>query len=221
MEWSVRILKIEKVTHDVRRFTCEKPAGYQFIPGQATEVSINKPDWKDEKRPFTFTSLPDDPQIEFTIKIYSDRHGVTSELGKLEPGSELILRDVWGTINYQGPGYFIAGGAGITPFIAILRHLKKENRLSGNKLFFSNKTHDDIIIEEELTAMLKDNVVYTVTDERSDKYYNGFIDVEFLKKNVDDFKKFFYVCGPPPMVAAMQDALQQLGVTAETVVFEK
>ena len=65
----VKILKVEPVTHDVRRFTVEKPEGFRFEPGQATLVSINKPEWQQEKRPFTFTSLNDWPELEFTIKM--------------------------------------------------------------------------------------------------------------------------------------------------------
>ena len=221
MDYVIKILKIEPVTHDVKRFTCERPAGYDFTPGQATEVSINKQGWEEEKRPFTFTCLPDADYLEFTIKRYADHPGVTNELHMLEPGAELIVRDVWGTINYQGPGYFIAGGAGITPFIAILRWLNRENKVEGSRLFFSNKTHDDIILEPELTSILNKNVVYTITNEKSEKYHNGFIDEKFLKENIDDFSKHFYVCGPPPMMDAIQNILSKFGVSPDTVVFEK
>src|SRR5215203_2807064 len=125
MEQAVRILSIEPVTHNTKQIRVEKPEGYQFVPGQATEVSINKPQWKEEKRPFTFTCLNDEPYLEFVIKSYRDHQGVTNEIDKLKPGDELIIRDVWGVIHYQGEGYFIGGGAGITPFIAVLRSLKK------------------------------------------------------------------------------------------------
>ena len=60
-EHIVKIFSIEYVTHDVRRYKIEKPAGYSFIPGQATDVSINTPELKNEKRPFTFTCLNSDP----------------------------------------------------------------------------------------------------------------------------------------------------------------
>src|SRR5688572_6994969 len=150
MEHIIKIKAIEQVTHDVKRFQCKKPEGYSFAPGQATEVSIKKKGWEEERRPFTFTSLNEFPDLEFTIKIYSDHPGVTNELNTLQTGDELIIGDVWGAIEYKGLGYFIAGGAGITPFIAILRQLKKENKLEGNKLFFSNKTNQDIILEKEL-----------------------------------------------------------------------
>jgi ferredoxin-NADP reductase len=111
MEKIVKIKSIKHLTHDVKRFLCEKPAGYHFTPGQATKVSINKRGWEEQSRPFTFTSLADSSELEFVIKIYSDHSGVTNELNTLKPGDELILRDVWGAIEYKGPGYFIAGGS--------------------------------------------------------------------------------------------------------------
>ena len=135
-EHIVKILKIEQVTHDVRRFRVEKPDGYSFIPGQATEVSINIPALRDEKRPFTFTCLNSATYLEFTIKIYTDHKDVTNELGKLKAGSELIIRDVWGDIAYKGEGVFIAGGAGITPFISILRDIDDKNEIADNILVF-------------------------------------------------------------------------------------
>ena len=221
MEHVIKIKAITGITHDVKCFLCEKPDGYHFTPGQATEVSINKKGWEEEKRPFTFTSLVDSPHLEFVIKIYNNHPGVTNELNKLKPGDELIVRDVWGAIEYKGPGYFMAGGAGITPFIAILRQLQKDNKLKGNKLFFSNKTDRDIILEKELVSMLNGSTLFTITDEPSKKYHTGFINEQFLRENVDDFSKHFYLCGPPKMVEALQDTLLKLGASPDTVVFEK
>lgn len=221
MDYVVKIKNIHSVTHDVRSYTIEKPDNYKFVPGQATDVSINKEGWKNELRPFTFTSLQDDGNLEFVIKSYKEREGVTNELYKLVPGDELIIRDSWGAIEYNGPGYFLAGGAGITPFIAILRDLKSKNKLDGNKLFFSNKTEDDIILHDELSSMLGSNVVYAITDEEVDKNYHGYIDEVFLKKYVDDFSKHFYLCGPPKMTEALTETLKKLGANPESVVFEK
>jgi ferredoxin-NADP reductase len=221
MEHTVRINHIENVTHNVKRFQFEKPAGFHFTPGQAADVSINKDGWREEKRPFTFTALNEWSFLEFTIKMYSDHPGVTNELNTLQPGDELIISDAWGAIEYKGPGYFIAGGAGITPFIAILRQLHKENKLAGNKLFFSNKTSRDIILQEELTAMLNGDAIYVITDKLDKNYYNGYIDETFLEKNVDDFNKHFYLCGPDKMIKDLQGILEKLGAVPEALVFEK
>src|SRR4051812_34119935 len=136
----VKILQSHFITHDVKRFVIEKPEGYDFIPGQATDVSINLPEWKDQLRPFTFTCLREESYLEFMIKIYKDHEGVTNMLGRTNAGAELILHDVFGAIQYKGPGVFIAAGAGITPFTSILRSLHKDKQLTGNKLIYSNKT---------------------------------------------------------------------------------
>lgn len=221
MKNTVRILEIKQVTHDVKCFRIEKPVGYIFSPGQATDVSINKSGMEEEKRPFTFTGLIEEAYLEFTIKRYADRHGVTDQLHQLERGDELIIEDAWGAIEYKGPGYFIAGGAGITPFIAILRSLHKENTVAGNTLFFSNKTSDDIIYQQELSGILHEEAVYILSNEDKDGYQSGKINEVFIEKNVTDFSKQFYVCGPDSMVQQIVEILGKMGADADTVVFEK
>src|ERR1700761_9288448 len=104
-EFVVRLLDIKQVTHNVKRFRMEKPEGYHFTPGQATDVCVNKPGWENEKRPFTFTCLNSDDHLEFTIKSYNDHDGVTKQIGLLNEGDELIIDDPWGTIEYKGEGY--------------------------------------------------------------------------------------------------------------------
>ena len=217
----VKILSIHDVTHNVRSYQFTKPPGYKFDPGQATEVSINKDGWKDEKRPFTFTSLNDWPHLEFTIKSYHDHKGVTNELYSLKPGDELIIRDVWGAIAYKGEGYFIAGGAGITPFIAILRQLKKDNKIGSNQLYFSNKTENDIILHKELDEILGENAHYIVTDSKDAKYKKRYINKDFLMEEIKDFKKPFYICGPDKMISDLSKTLTELGADPDSVVFEK
>ncbi len=220
-EHIVKILAAEYVTHNVRRFTLEKPAGYKFEPGQATEISINTPAWKNERRPFTFTSLNEWPHLEFTIKIYNDHNGVTNELGKLQPGDEIILHDVWGTIHYEEPGTFIAGGAGITPFIAILRQLHKTGKLDNNQLIFSNRTEKDIILKDEFTTMLRGRLINSLTQQSTPQYDNRKIDAAYLKEKVNDFNQYFYICGPDPMVEALEATLHQLGTQKEKVIREQ
>ena len=209
-EHIVKIISTEPVTHNVRRFKVEKPAGYQFIPGQATEVSIHQPGWENERRPFTFTSLNEWDHLEFTIKIYSDHSGVTNQLGKLMPGNELILHDVWGAIQYKGEGVFIAGGAGVTPFIAIFRQLKKEGKLGNNTLMFSNKSVQDIILKDEFSAMLGDKFINTLTDDEAPGYDHRRIDESYLREKIKDFHQHFYICGPDAMVAVIKATLDKL-----------
>lgn len=221
MEHIVKILSIRSVTHNVRAYRIAKPDNYHFEPGQATDVSINQEKWKNELRPFTFTALNEWPYLEFTIKSYTDHDGVTNALYHLQPGDELIIRDVWGAISYKGEGCFIAGGAGITPFIAILRQLHKENKIGSNQLFFSNKTSGDIILKEELDDILGSNAHYILTREENPLYKKGPINREFLVREIGDFSRPFYVCGPDKMVTDINELLAGLGANPETIVFEK
>lgn len=219
-KYIVKIKSINKVTHDVIRIVTEKPAGYQFTPGQATEIAINKDGWKEERRPFTFTCLPSDDYLEFTTKTYPSHKGVTNELLQLKVNDELILHDVFGAISYKGEGVFIAGGAGVTPFISIFRHLQQKNEIGKNVLVFANKTKADIILEKEFTDLLGHAFINILSDEKLDGYHYGRINEDFLKANITDFKQQFYVCGPPPMMDAILKQLAKLGVGKNALTVE-
>jgi len=217
----VKIKSIEHITPDVLKIVTDKPQHYTFTPGQATEVAINKNGWLDKKRPFTFTSLPNKDYLEFTIKTYPLHQGVTNELLKLKNNDELILHDVFGTIEYKGEGVFIAGGAGITPFICIFRNLQENNKTGNNLLIFANKTKADIINAKEFKDYLGDNFINILSDEKSDKYVHGKITESFLKKNMNDDAQHVYICGPPPMMTAVEMQLANLGINKKIITKEE
>lgn len=220
-EHVVKIIKTENVTHNVKRFTLSKPENYIFAPGQATDIVINLPEWKKERRPFTFTCLNEWSTLEFTIKIYDDHKGVTNKLGTLKTGDELILHDIFGAIQYKGEGVFIAGGAGVTPFIAIFRQLYKDNKTGNNKLIFSNKTSQDIILKEEFEKMLGNNFINNLTKEKTDKYDNSIINENYLKGKIKDLDQYFYICGPDAMIEDIKTDLLKIGVKEDKIVIEQ
>lgn len=216
----VKIKSIKKVTHDVLSIVTEKPENYWFESGQATEVSINKTAWKEKKRPLTFTCLPANDYLEFTVKTYPTHMAVTNELLSLKKGDELILHDVFGAIAYKGEGVFIAGGAGITPFISIFRYLQSKNEIGTNKLIFANKTKADIILESEFKKLLGANFINILSDEKINGYANGQITENFIKANCGNINQYFYVCGPPPMMQAIEKQLSNLKVKEHSIVKE-
>lgn len=220
MQHRVNIRSIDKVTHDVLSVVTDKPAQFTFTPGQATEISINKEGWEDETRPFTFTCLPSDDYLEFTIKTYPERKGVTNEFLSLSEGDELIVHDVFGAISYRGEGVFIAGGAGVTPFIAIFRDLDSKDEIDDNKLIFANKTKADIILESELRRILGTNFINILSDEEVAGYAHGRITEDLIETESDGIDKPFYLCGPPPMIDAVEKQLQHLGVDTNDIIKE-
>jgi ferredoxin-NADP reductase len=221
MTHRVAIRSITPVTHNVNRYRLEKPEGYAFTPGQATDVTIDKDGWRDKKNPFTFTALNDEDELEFTIKSYRDHNGVTNMLAGLKPGDALLIREPWGTIQYKGPGTFIAGGAGVTPFIAILRQLNAKGELAGNRLIASNKTEADIILRDEFEAMQGLETVWTVTGQKQPGVLDERIDRGFLERHVGNFDQNFYLCGPDDMVKDLRQTLQGLGADVDALTWEK
>jgi ferredoxin-NADP reductase len=217
----VKVLKTEMVTHNVKRFTLEKPKGYSFISGQATDVSINRPGLENELRPFTFTCLNSDNHLEFTIKIYKGHNGITEKLLDINGGDELILHEVFGAINYKGPGLFIAGGAGITPFISILRMLKHDNKLADCTLLFANRTEGDIIIKDELDEMLGENHIDIISEPKSPGKQGKRIDKQLLKRYVNKKNQYYYICGPDEFVSGLKSSLIELEVSEENIVIEE
>lgn len=217
----VKIKSIKFITHDVLQIVTEKPAEAIFVSGQATEIFIDKEGWRNEGRPFTFTCLPSDDHLEFSIKTYPERKGVTNELRGLKAGDTLIVNDIFGAIEYKGEGTFIAGGAGVTPFISIFRNLKSKNALGKNRLIFANKTKEDIILKDEFESMLGDNFFNILSREETDKYAHGRITEEFIKKSGAPLDSYFYVCGPPPMMDAIEKQLTNLNVPKERIVTEE
>lgn len=216
----LKITSTSNVTHDVLRIVTNKPAGFDFVPGQAANIAINKSGWLKEERPFTFTNLPANNALEFTIKTYPKQQSVTNELKKLKQDDQLVLHDVFGAITYKGEGVFIAGGAGITPFISIFRNLKTKNKIGNNMLVFANKTKADIILQSEFELLLGDAFINILSDEQIEGYHYGRITEEFLKTVVTNFTQQFYICGPPPMIKDVEKQLINLGVDKDQITKE-
>ncbi|MFA7447364.1 MAG: flavodoxin reductase [Weeksellaceae bacterium] len=214
----LKIISSNYVNYNVKRFVLEKPEGFVYRPGQSGHFSINLPGWEDKKRPFSFTSLNDWPYLELIVKIYKDHKGVTAELDKLNVGAELLLHDVFGTIKFKGPGIFIAGGTGITPFIAIFRALYFSGNLRDIALMYSNQTEEDVILGDELFKMLGPAFLNVFTRQGVIGFMERKIDRKYLIETIRDFNTQFYVCGPEGFTEEICRSLISLGVEPESLV---
>jgi len=217
---SSRLLLREIMTHDVQRYILQKPAGFSFTPGQALNLALDEPEWRDQPRPFTLTNRVDDEVLELMIKSYGSHDGVTEHLAQAKPGTPLLLSDPFDSFSYQGPGWFIAAGAGITPFLAIIRDLAGRDELGGLNLIYSNKTPADILQQRELQYYFGDRVHFVCSRERGDICSHfGHVDEAYLKATIDDFSQEFYVCGPPAFTQAVKTTLKSEGSQARSMDF--
>jgi ferredoxin-NADP reductase len=214
MTHKVKILHKENLNHNVIQFRFEKPKGFAFVAGQATELSIDEPKQMGPN-PFTFTCLNTKPYLELTIKIYPEHNGMTAQLARKQVGDSVIITDAWDTFINKGPGVFIAGGAGITPFLAILRQLKVDKNVGDSYLFFSNKTTKDIFLKDELTEILGKRYVNVLTQDPNAKKER--INEAFLRDYISNYSQPFYLCGPPGFAESIQSDLTKLGAKQDLV----
>ena len=121
----VKIKSIQRINYNVLQIVTEKPRDFNFMPGQATEISINRNGWKAEK---------------------------------LVVNDELILHEVFGEIAYKGEGVFIAGGAGVTPFICIFKYLQSKNKIGNNKLILFTKRPSMIISTVTIATIISGKI---------------------------------------------------------------
>lgn len=220
LRYTIKILETEQLTHDVIRLLLERPEGFRFSAGQAIELTINQPKFVTDAAPFTLTGLPTQDTLEIIFKVYPAHRGMTLGLSKLRRGDILLIGDAWNSFSYQSPGVFIAGGSGITSFVALLRQLKATHQLNGNQLIFANKTTQDIFLQEELSDFLGDKFINILSEERTHQHYYGRINAGFLKNHITNFNRSFYLCGPDRFSLDIKDHLLHLGAKESALVTE-
>lgn len=220
MRYEIFLEEIKALSPDVSRLRFNRPDGLDPQPGQATDLALVRDGWRDETRPFTFTNLPDDPYLEFVIKSYPDHDGVTEQIPHLAPGASVTIGDPWGAISDQGPGVFLAGGAGVTPFIPILRKRARNGTLEGCTLVLADSGWDRLIVRDDWRQMDSLETHFVLSDESREGCHHGHIDEDLLRKLKVSSGTRIYLCGPPPMQDALFDTLSNLGVADSDIVKE-
>ncbi len=220
MSYTLTLQDITQVTPDTYQLTFNRPDDFEFEAGQASELTILKPELKEEGRPFTMTSRPNDPYLEFVIKSYPDHNGVTAEIPHLTMTDQVKASDPFGAITDHGPGVFVAGGAGITPFISILRKHQEQGE-DVSQLIFANETPDDIIFKETWESMARVDETFVVAKNAVDGLRKGHVDQPLLKELITETDQPFYLCGPGKMVDDVRASLQDMGINKDRIITEE
>jgi len=213
------VKKIFRETPDVKTFVLNNE-NLIFIPGQYALVSLpDFPELENEERPFTLACSPSNDYIIFSIK---EMGIVTGAMHKrLVKGNRLRLRGPFGeNLNLDLNAKkicLVAGGSGITPFKSFLDEIQTQKLGTKVKLFYSNRTKNDIIYKQYFASLEDPNIdiILTLTDETVQGWNGetGRINKEMLIKHMPDYKEYLhYVCGPPPMISAIKSILKEMGI---------
>ncbi|MHB0939086.1 MAG: ferredoxin reductase family protein [Armatimonadota bacterium] len=201
----------------------EGHAGVRFRSGQFAWLSIWDSPFDFSEHPFSYSSSAEHPsRPAFTIKALGD---FTSRINEVTPGTRVYLDGPYGGFTLDrcpAPAFvFIAGGIGITPIISMLRTLADRRDARPLWLFYANRTWDGVTFREELEALseqLSLQLIHVI--ENPPEGWTGEAGVvtrELLDRVLPEnrTRAEYYICGPPPMMDAVERHLLALGVTED------
>jgi len=198
-------------------------AGIHFMPGQFAWLTLGKSPFAEAEHPFSFSSSAGQPdRPAFTIKALGD---FTRTVPALQPGTPVYLDGPFGHFSVDRQPHaeeyvFIAGGVGITPTMSMLRTLAERGERRPLLLFYANRDWESVTFREELeelTTQLNLKIVH-VLEKPHDGWIGeqGYLSQAVLAKHLpqewDRDAIEVFLCGPPPMMAAAEQALLKLGV---------
>ena len=194
--------------------------GLSFMAGQFGWLSVGKSPYTLSDNPFSFgSSAETSGRLEFAIREAGD---FTSSVPQLEVGALAYVDGPFGTFDldqHTGPGYaFIGGGSGIVPIVSILRTMADRDDQTPAVLFYGNPDWESVTFREELDSLagrLDLEIVHVLSiPPEGWTGETGFIDREILDRHLPAVRRNlqYFICGPGPMIDAVEHALHELEI---------
>lgn len=221
-EYTVKLIRKEKVANDVWLFVFEKPERYVFTPGQYQTFTFSLPDGKIDWRDMTITSSPKQNELWMVTKIGENPSLFKQTLLNLPIGSVVRLEGPSGgfTIrNKEKSHVFLAGGIGINVFHSIIKGAEEESLDTRITLFASFREKRNIVYYNELKQVEneKRKIIYTLTqdDWEGEK---GRISESMIRKYIPNVQNnIFMVAGSQDFVDSMNEMLLKMGIGLDNI----
>ena len=221
-----RLIRRETVAEGTMAFWFERPSGFVHQAGQWVMMSLVDPQESDSRgpnRPFSLVSAPH--ERELTIATRMRDTAFKRVLASAPPGTPVTIDGPNGVMvlheDAARPAVLLAGGIGITPFVAMVRDAAEKRLPHRLYLFYSNRRPEDAPFLEELRALEQRNPNYrliaTMTQmEKSSQPWQGetaTIGAELLERHVPDVRSpVYYFAGPLGLTMSIQSMLDNLGI---------
>jgi predicted ferric reductase len=203
--------------------------GFRFRPGQYAWIVVDRSPFSLTQHPFSFSSNgQSEGPIDISIKALGD---FSNTVADLDPGTTVYVDGPHGVFSpdqYEGPGFcFIAGGVGITPMMSMLRAFAARGERRPVVTFFASRRWDDATFREELDELAADfdfRIVHAISDPPPDwDGERGRLDADMLRRHLPDgaTRWQYFICGPNPLMDAMEDALLDLDVVPDRIHTER
>jgi ferredoxin-NADP reductase len=224
LTWQLgRVVDLVEETARTKSIALDVPAWRGHRAGQHVDVRLTAPDGYQAQRSYSIASGPEDEHLVLTVERLDDGEVSPYLVDVLMPGDELELRGpiggyfVW-EASFEGPVLMVAGGSGVVPFRAMLRHRAAVGSSAAMRLLYSSRNLGDVIYREELMRLAEAapvEVRLTLTREWPDGWQGlrGRIDGPLLDQVAwpSEQRPLIYICGPSGFVEAASQALVQQG----------
>ncbi len=230
-KYVLRLSRKEQAAEGVYDFVFDPGDKVVFHAGQYMEWTLGhyKPDSRGNRRYFTIASSPTENEIRLGVKFYSEPSTFKKRMMSLVPGDEMVMGQLAGdftlTSNQKEKLAFLAGGIGVTPFRSMAKYLSDKGEKRDIVLLYSNKTPEEIAYKnvfDEAAVNAGMRTVYVLTAPGQIpaglNARGGMINGEMIKIEIPDYmERTFYISGPHGMVAAMENALREIGVKGSRI----
>jgi ferredoxin-NADP reductase len=235
LEWQLaEVREIVVETSRVKSLLLHVTSWQGHLPGQHVDIRLTAEDGYQAQRSYSIASPPEDELLTLTVERVDGGEVSPYLLGDLRTGDQFELRGpiggyfVW-TVATRGPLCLIAGGSGIAPLMAMLRHRVRRKVRAPALLLYSSRSLEDVIYREELDAMARRDsdlrVVSTLTRKQPKGWTGprGRIDKALLADACfpPEQKPNIFVCGPTPFVEGVSGLLVELGHHPLTIKTER
>lgn len=235
--WRVESVRAEPGDTWILTLAPDGHAGMRFNPGQFSWIRIDRTPFSIHENPFSMSSSADRTDvIEFTIASAGD---FTSSLGDVRPGTRAHVDGPYGVFTYElneGPEFvFVAGGVGIAPILSMLRTMADRSDRRPCLLLYANPSWDEVAHRDELDRLAEEldlRVVHVLetppTEEDRDAGAPadaeiGLVDDAILDRHLGagQHRARYFICGPPPMIRAVEELLTARDIPGEHVDHER
>jgi ferredoxin-NADP reductase len=217
------VLELVEETPRCKSLLLDAPSWPGHVAGQHVDVRLTAEDGYQAQRSYSIASGPEDTDLVLTIERLEDGEVSPYLVDELRPGDELELRGpiggyfVWEQ-GFGGPLLLVAGGSGIVPFRAMLRHRGAVSGRISVRVLYSARSLEEVIYRDELLGIAADDAVdvrISLTREWREDWpgHRGRITPELLEAEAwsPQQRPLMYVCGPSGFVEAIAEALVRAG----------
>lgn len=219
-KYRYKIIKVAQLGDNIAEIYLKpllRPISYS--PGQLAFVSIIDPSVDEEPHPFALTQHHNSRVTSIVVKNLGDW---TAKMPLLQKGSTVYLEGPHGTFSYKNTDnnkqIWIAGGIGVTPFLAMARSLRKNSKLNVD-MYYCTRTSAEAVFFNELHKIANKQKHFRLIGVCEES--EGFITADKIEKLTPDLKeRDIFICGPPIMMKTLQQQLLQKGLFDVQIHFE-